>query len=101
MRGVKEAADRIIKKLQIISEEFQNSGKQEEFKNRGISKTGISKFTTSNKFRAMHWVKPVRIFGFSSPYFAAFGLNTDQKNSQYGQFSYIDHDDDYLFLWYG
>ena len=90
MRRVKEAADHIIKKLQIIREEFQNSGKQEELKNRGISKIGISKFTTSNKFRAMHWVKPIRILGFSSPYFAAFRLNTGQKNSEYGQFSYID-----------
>ena len=51
----------------------------------------------------MHCMKSVRIWSFSSPYFPAFGLNkrdteylsvfspnavnTDQKNSEYGQFS--------------
>ena len=34
-----------------------------------------------------HCVKGVRIRSFCSPYFPAFGLNTDQKNSKYGHFS--------------
>ena len=33
-----------------------------------------------------HSVKSVRIGSFSVPYFAAFGLNTDQTNSEYGHF---------------
>ena len=33
-----------------------------------------------------HFVKSVRIRSFSGPYFLAFGLNTDLKNSEYGQF---------------
>ena len=32
-------------------------------------------------------MKKVRIRSFSGPYFSAFGLNTDQKNSEYGHFS--------------
>ena len=31
-----------------------------------------------------HCVKSVRILSFSGLYFPAFGLNTDQKNSEYG-----------------
>ena len=31
-------------------------------------------------------MKDVRIWNFSGPYFPAFGLNTDQKNSKYGDF---------------
>ena len=34
-----------------------------------------------------HYVKKVPIRSFSSPYFPAFELNTDQKNSEYGHFS--------------
>ena len=34
-----------------------------------------------------HCVKSVRIWSFTGPYFSAFGLNADQKNSEYGQFS--------------
>ena len=34
----------------------------------------------------IHCVKSVRIWSFSSPYFPAFGLNTDQENSEYGHF---------------
>ena len=34
-----------------------------------------------------HYVKSVRIRSFSGPYFPAFGLNTDQKNAEYGNFS--------------
>ena len=36
---------------------------------------------------AVHYVKSVRIRGFSGPYFPAFGLKTDHKNSEYGHFS--------------
>ena len=36
-----------------------------------------------------HCVISVRIRSFSGPYFSAFGLNTDQKNSEYGHFSCI------------
>ena len=32
-------------------------------------------------------VKSVGIWSFSGPHFPAFGLNTDQKNSEYGHFS--------------
>ena len=34
-----------------------------------------------------HCVKSVRIRSFSGPYFSAFGLNTDQKNSESRPFS--------------
>ena len=34
----------------------------------------------------VHCVKSVTQ-SFSGPYFPAFGLNTDQKNSEYGHFS--------------
>ena len=34
-----------------------------------------------------HYVKSIRIRSFAGPYFPTFGLNTDQKNSQYGHFS--------------
>ena len=33
------------------------------------------------------YVKSARIQSFSGPYFPAFRLNTDQKNSEYGHFS--------------
>ena len=33
-----------------------------------------------------HCVKSVRIRSYSSPHFPAFGLNTDQNNSEYGPF---------------
>ena len=36
-----------------------------------------------------HYVKGVHFQSFSGPYFPAFGLHTDQKNSEYGQFSRI------------
>ena len=32
-------------------------------------------------------MKSIRIRSFSGPYFNAFGLNTGQKNSEYGHFS--------------
>ena len=31
-----------------------------------------------------HCVKSVRIWSYSGPYFPAFGLSTDQTNSNYG-----------------
>ena len=34
-----------------------------------------------------HCVKGVRIRNFSGSYFPAFGLTTDQKNSEYGHFA--------------
>ena len=34
-----------------------------------------------------HCVKSVRIRSFSGPYSPAFGMNTNQKNSEYGHFS--------------
>ena len=36
---------------------------------------------------AFHSMKSVHMRRFSSPYFSAFGLNMDQKNSEYGHFS--------------
>ena len=38
-----------------------------------------------------HCVKSVRIRSFSGPYFPAFGLHTDQKNSEYRHFSHSEH----------
>ena len=38
----------------------------------------------------MHCVKSMRIRSFFGPYFPAFGLNTDQKNFEYGHFSRSD-----------
>ena len=35
--------------------------------------------------RAKHYAKIVRIRIYSGPYFPAFGLNTDQNNSEYGK----------------
>ena len=34
----------------------------------------------------LHCVKSVGIRIYSGPYFPAFGLNTDQNNSEYGRF---------------
>ena len=39
----------------------------------------------------IHSVKTVRIRSYSGPYFPAFGLNTDQNNSEYGHFSRSDY----------
>ena len=33
-----------------------------------------------------HCVKSVSIWSFSNPYFPAFGLNANRKNSKYGPF---------------
>ena len=41
-------------------------------------------FGTAKLNHAYHCVKSIRIRGFSGPYFPAFGLNTDWKNSEYG-----------------
>ena len=41
-----------------------------------------------------HCMKSLRVLSFSGPYFHEFGLNADQKNSQYGHFSrneYVSH----------
>ena len=38
----------------------------------------------------IHFVESVRIRSFSGPYFPAFELKTDQKNSKYGHFSRSD-----------
>ena len=40
--------------------------------------------------RNVHFVKCVRIWSYSGPYFPAFGLNMDQNNSEYGHFSRSD-----------
>ena len=40
-----------------------------------------------DKAEHVYCVKSVLIRSFSGPYFPAFGLNTDQKNSEYGHFS--------------
>ena len=34
-------------------------------------------------------MKSVRIRSYSGPYFSAFGLNTDQNNSEYGHFCVV------------
>ena len=33
-------------------------------------------------------MKSIHIWSFSGPYFPAFGLNTNQKNSEYGNVSH-------------
>ena len=42
---------------------------------------------SSCKANDKHWVKSGRIRSYSFPYFPAFGLNTDQNNSEYGHFT--------------
>ena len=39
----------------------------------------------------LHWVKSARVRSFCGSYFPAFGMNTDQRNSEYGHFSRSDH----------
>ena len=39
-----------------------------------------------SKKKNVHYVKSVRIWSYSGPYIPAFGLNTDQNNSEYGHF---------------
>ena len=39
----------------------------------------------------LHCVKSARVRSFCGSYFPAFGMNTDQKNSEYGHFSRSDH----------
>ena len=41
---------------------------------------------SNNLFYATHYVKNVQIRSFSGPYFSAFGLNTDQKNSLFSTY---------------
>ena len=40
--------------------------------------------------KSIDCVKHVRIWSYPGPYFPAFGLNTDQRNSEYGHFSRSD-----------
>ena len=44
-------------------------------------------FISCNWSLSIHCVRSVCILSFSGRYFLAFGLNTDEKNSKYGQFS--------------
>ena len=39
----------------------------------------------------LHCVKSARVRSFCGSYFPAFGMNTDQRNSEYGHFSRSDH----------
>ena len=50
----------------------------------------LSQMLVLNEFHN-HCVKSVRIRSFSGPYFPAFGLHTDQKNSEYRHFSHSEH----------
>ena len=43
-----------------------------------------------NSSSNIHCVNSVRIRSYSVPYYPAFGLNTDQKNLEYGHLSRID-----------
>ena len=42
------------------------------------------KFKKSKRLISNHCVKSIRIWSYSSPYFPALTLNTDQNNSEYG-----------------
>ena len=39
----------------------------------------------------LHCVKSARVWSFCGSYFPAFGMNTDQKNSEYGHFPRSGH----------
>ena len=49
---------------------------------------GVSAYVmiSGNFIQISHYVRSVQIRSFSVPYFPAFGLNTDQKNSVLGHF---------------
>ena len=53
-----------------------------------VFQTPISynKFVYRRNCTELYCVKGVRIWSFSGPYFPAFGMNTNQKNSEYGRF---------------
>ena len=50
----------------------------------------IKIISKDNNNKNTHCVKIVRICSCFGPYFPTFGLNTDQKNSKNGHFSYSD-----------
>ena len=57
-----------------------------------ISPQSIQNYGSSWVLLIFYWkyhycVESTRIWSFSGLYFPAFGLNTDQKNSEYGHFS--------------
>ena len=52
-----------------------------------IDSTNINFSKVSSKVTRTHCVKSVRIRSFPGRYFPTFGLNTDQKNSEYEHFS--------------
>ena len=45
-------------------------------------------------------VKSVNIRNYSGPYYPAFGLNTDQNNSEYGHFLHSVNEQDDKTLWW-
>ena len=47
----------------------------------------LRKASQIQHFKTKHCVKSVHVQSYSGPYFPAFGLNTDQNNSEYGHFS--------------
>ena len=51
-----------------------------------IKKVNKKSETSKSLGRTVHCVKCVRIRRYSGPYFLAFGLNTDQNNSEYRHF---------------
>ena len=50
----------------------------------GLASKTVTLFILHSQY--CHCVKSVRIRSYSGPYFLAFGLNTDQNNSEYGLF---------------
>ena len=52
-----------------------------------IDSTNINFSKVSSKITRTHCVKSVRIRSFPGRHFPTFGLNTDQKNSEYEHFS--------------
>ena len=53
----------------------------------GVILSKVTFFLVLSLFYKLHCVKSVHIWTLSGPYFPAFGLNTDQKNSKHGYFS--------------
>ena len=52
-----------------------------------ISSLSDRYFQTLENISKQYHMKSVRIWSICSRYFQSFGLNTDQKNSEYGHFS--------------
>ena len=44
---------------------------------------------SQNILKNKHFLKSVNIRSYSGPYFPAFGLNTNQNNSEYGHFKFL------------